>query len=254
MKSLLAILFVCCSHLFFAQDSISPKLNGAWILSAIRHDNTLYKRSDYLETGAYRLTFPNTHWLFKDQKIYEIDYPCCLLEVSDFVIENKTAIRIKEKGQTHSQSQAFFIDFRNDSLIFTSDYEYGSTYYFLKDTIPVKELTKFSDGYINPVCLYGDWSIPIGEVSDGADAINVWYPWKMKEKIHVDANNLHHYWANNRFYLEIDGVKRPFKVENVSLRNDNMSLIPENWVNEYIKKQKLDPYQISNVWLRRIDY
>lgn len=251
MKLLLTLFFLSFSLLFLAQDSISPKLSGAWILSAMRMDNTLIN-SDYPDPGPYRWIYPNTHWLFKDKKIYQIDYPCCLIEVDDFVTENKTILRIKaDEGR---QDEVLFIDFRNDSLILSDELQYGTTYYFLKDTIPVKELAKFTNGYINPICLYGDWEIPVGEVSVEFDAINVWYPWKMKAEIHVDVNNLHHYWAKNRFYLEVDGVKRPFKVGTVSKQNDNMTLIPEDWwVDDYIKKQKLDLYQISNVWLRRID-
>jgi hypothetical protein len=252
MKSLLAILFICCSHLFFAQDSISSKLSGAWILSAIRIDNSL-KTSEFTnENDSYRWIYPNTHWLFKNQKIYEIDYPCCLIEVSGFTIENKATIRIKVEGRT--QTEAFLIDFHNDSLILINELDYGSSYYLTKDMLPVKELAKFSDGYINPVCLYGNWEISVGEVSVEFDAINVSYPWKMKEQIHVNATNLSDYWVNNRFYLEVDGVERPFKVESVSQHNDDLILIPENWVNEYIQKQKLDPHQTLTAWLRRRDY
>lgn len=230
------------------QEMASFKLNGAWILTAIRMDNTLIS-SDYPDPGPYRWIYPNRHWLFKDQKICEVDYPCCMAQVSHFA-EEKGMLRIK--GVNGGGDEVFAITFRNDSLILVNELEYGSSYYLIKDTTLVKELTKFSDGYINPICLHGDWEIPTGEVSVEYDALNVWYPWKMKEQIHVDVNNLHHYWANNRFYLEVDGVKRPFKVAEVSLQTGNMTLLPENWVKDYIKKNKLDTYQVSNVWLRKI--
>lgn len=251
MKSFSTIIFLYCSLQLFAQDVISSKLNGAWILSAIRSDNTLIN-SDYADPGPYRWTSPNTHWLFKDKKIYEIEYPCCLLSTTNFKIAKEGDL-FRMSAIEGRMDQLFSVQFQNDSLILDESLPYGARYYFIRDTIPVKELTKFTTGYINPLCLYGDWAIPTGEVSVEFDAINVWYPWKMKEQIHVDAKNLHHYWANNRFYLEVDGVKRPFKVGSVSLQNNDLILIPESWVKEYIKKQKLDPYQISNVWLRRIN-
>lgn len=253
MKSILILLFFCSSINLIAQDSISSKLNGSWILSAIRMDNVLLN-SDSPDPGPYRWVTPNTHWLFKDRKVYEIDYPCCLFQMNKFKVnkEGDLCRMYEEKGRT---DELYSVQFRNDSLILDEKLSYsGARYYFIPDTIPLKELEIFTNGYLNPVCLYGDWEIPAGEVSVKDDAINVWYPWKMKEEIHVDANNLNEYWSDNRFYLEVDGVKRPFKVENVSMYDEDLILIPENWVNDYIKKQKLDSYQISNVWLRRKDY
>lgn len=244
MKQVLPVLFLYFSFLSIAQN----KLEGAWVLTKVRLDNTLIT-SEIPEPGPYQWIFPNMHWLFKDQKIYEVDYPCCKTQISHFV-EEKEILLIK--GINGAPDERFMIGFQRDTLLLQSELSYGSMYYLVKDTLPVEELYKFHDGYINPACLYGDWEIPVGEVSVEYDAINVWYPWKMKEQIHVEAKNLHHYWANNRFYLEVDGVKRPFTVESVSLQDRNMILIPGSWVKEYIKKQKPDPYQVSNVWLRRI--
>lgn len=240
MKQILPVFFFCFSFLSIAQN----KLEGAWILTAVRHDNTLIT-SEVPDLGPYRWIFPNTHWLFKDNKLYEIDYPCCLKEISNAVEKKDLLLKAKD-----GQEELFSIDLWNDSLVLTSELPYGETDYLIRDTLQVKELAKFANGYINPVCLYGNWEIPVGEVSVEYDAINVWYPWKMKEQIHVDSKNLHHYWANNRFYLEVDGVKRPFTVESVSLQDGNMILIPGSWVKEYIKEP--DAYQVSNVWLRRI--
>ena len=245
MKTTFILLLLIASFQVFSQNS---QLNGAWILTAIRHDNTLIAL-DIPDPGPYRWTSPNTHWLFKNEKSYEIDYPCCLLEASTISVKGDNLL-IKAKG---GSDELFGIEFRNDSLILTSELPYGAAYYLIKDTLPLKELDKFTSGYINPVCFYGNWDIPTGEVSVRSDAIIVWYPWKFPEKINIDANNLHHYWANNRLYLEVDGVKRPFKVKSVSHQTGNMILIPEKWVNEYIIKQNLEPYQISIVWLRRIN-
>lgn len=244
MKAILLLGFFIASKQLFSQND-QPK--GAWILSSIRVDNSLVT-SEYTD-GPYRWIYPNEHWLFRDQKIYIVDYPCCMLQFNHFVTEKET---LRIKGVDRRLDEVFQMDFRNDSLILNNSLPYGSCYYFVKDTLQAKELLKFADGYINPVCLYGDWEIPTGEVSVEFDAITVWYPWKMKETIHVDEKNLHHYWGNNRFYLEVDGVKRPFVVGNVSLQDNDLILIPEKWVNDYIKRQKLDRYQVSNVWLRRI--
>jgi hypothetical protein len=243
MKNLLLYFLILLPISAFSQNS---QLSGAWILTSIRYDNTLLE-SDYPEPGPYRWTSPNTHWVFKDNKCYEINYPCCLL--------NEKTVSIKEGTlylkATDRSVEMFGFDFRNDSLILTGQLPDQSVYYFIKDTIPLKELNKFTTGYVNPVCLYGDWEIPTGEVSVPFDAINVWYPWKLPEKIHIDEKNLHHYWANNRIYLEVDGVKRPFRVKKVSLDDENMTLIPESWVEEYIKKFNLSAYEVESVWLRK---
>lgn len=244
MKVILSFGFFIASIQLFSQND-QPK--GAWILSSIRLDNSL-ATSEYTD-GPYRWIYPNEHWLFRDQKIYIVDYPCCMLQVNHFVTEKET---LRIKGVNGRLDEVFQMDFRNDSLILNNSLPYGSCYYFVKDTLQVKELLKFADGYVNPVCLYGDWEIPTGEVSVEFDAINVWYPWKLPEKVHVQAKNLHHYWANNRFYLEVDGVKRPFIVGSVSLKDNDLILIPDRWVKDEIKKKKLDPDQISTIWLRRI--
>ncbi|WP_343633849.1 hypothetical protein [Fluviicola sp.] len=243
MKLIGILILICCSFKVLAQDSSSSKLEGAWILTAIRCDNKLIS-SEFPDPGPYRWIFPNLHWLFQEEKVYEIDYPCCLQEVSS-VSEKGKELRIKWNS---GLEEGFSIDFRNDSLILTSDLPYGERYYLIKDGLPVNELAKFIKGYINPVCLYGDWEIPTGEVSVEYDAILVSYPWKLQEQVHVEAKNLHHYWANNRFYLEVDGVKRPFRVKHVSLQTGNMMLTPDKWANVHAENQ------YSEVWLRRRTY
>lgn len=240
MRSIILTLLICCSSTGFAQDTSSFKPEGAWILTAIRHDNTLIN-AELPESGPYRWTFPNLHWLFRDKKLYQIDYPCCLQEVSSF---NETGKNLRINGKGRSE-ELFSMELRNDSLVLTSHFPYGETCYLIKDSLPVRELAKFAEGWVNPVCLYGDWDIPTGEVSVEFDAILVTYPWKLPERIHVEAKNLHHYWANNRFYLEVDGVKRPFRVKHVSQQTGNMTLTPDNWGDMYAKNQH------SEVWLRR---
>ncbi|MGV3612174.1 MAG: hypothetical protein ACO1N0_14540 [Fluviicola sp.] len=243
MKTLLGIIFLLAALPVFSQ---AGPLNGAWILTAIRHDNSFIV-SDSPDPDPYRWTLPNTHWLFKEKKLYEINYPCCLEDVCS-VTEKGNNAYIKTEG---GQEEMLNMDFRNDSLILTSEFPYGATYYLIKDSIPVKELIKYTSNTINPLCLYGDWDIPVGEVPVPFDAITIWYPWKLPEKIHIDEKNLHHYWANNRLYLEVDGVKRPFRVKTVSLTSEDLVLTPESWVEEYIRKHKLYRYEVESVWLRK---
>jgi len=249
MKRLVGIYFILSALNLSAQDSLIAQLQGSWILTAIRMDNTLIS-SEFPQPGPYRWISPNTHWIFKSNGFYEIDYPCCLIRTGTFALRKEEEL-FMSFGTQRKIDELFTIQFRRDSLILENRLSYGSSYYFVKDSLPVKELNRFTTGYVNPVCLYGTWEIPVGEVSVEFDAINVWYPWKLPETIHVNAKNLHHYWANNRFYLEVDGVKRPFKVEKVSINENDLILIPESWVNETINKQKLERYQVSNVWLRR---
>ncbi len=250
MKINLALIFLTASLSVFSQEK---QLSGTWLLTSMRLDNTLIN-SDLPTEGPYRWIYPNTHWLFTNKKAYEIDYPCCLLEIYDYVVTKEGDHYLMSWSEGKLEA-IYSIQLRNDSLIMEEKRLLGAVYYFVKDTIAGNELTKYTDSYINPVCLYGDWEIPIGEVSVAFDAINMWYPWKLPEKIHIDEKNLHQYWSNNRLYLEVDGVKRPFRVKKVSLQNENMTLIPESWVEEYIEKNKFDEYeyQVESVWLRKLE-
>lgn len=236
----------------FAQDSLTTAdFQGIWHLTAERIEKSDLINEDAPFTPGFKWLYPDVHWIIKENKIYEIAYPCCLKNTYTFST-GKDAIFVKQGRGEEYLTDIYEVKFPKDSLVLENWVYTSYTMYFQKDTLPEKEINQIVKGAINPTCLYGDWEIPVGEVSVPYDAITVWYPYILPETIHIDAKNIHHYWANNLFYLEVDGVKKPFKVADVSLVDANLTLIPQSWVKKYREGSEYDRYDGSNVWLRKI--
>ncbi len=237
---------------FFAQDSLTTSdLQGTWHLTAEQIVKSPLVNEDVAYTPGFRWFYPDVHWIIKGNKIYEIAYPCSLRNTLTFKTFGDGILVKRARGEEYYETM-YSVRFPKDSMVMEENMFTSHTTYFQKDTLPEKEINQIIKGTINPTCLYGDWEIPVGEVSVPYDAITVWYPYKLPETIHIDAKNIHHYWANNLFYLEVDGVKKPFKVAGVSLNDDNMTLIPQSWVKKYQEESEYDRYDESTVWLRKI--
>lgn len=240
-----------------AQDSISLKgIEGTW--------KELYVKVD--ETGIPSEALPvrdtegpliktyssDKHWVIRSNKLSIIAWPCSRYEQHTVELSGIN-LRFIPTDST-SWSEVYTLSFSHDTLLAKSLFPGSSTHYFVRDQLPAAQLNELLAGKINPQCLYGDWEIPVGEVSVPYDSIVVGYPFKLPAELHIKASNLHWYWANERFYLKVDGVKRPFKVNSVSATDENMWLIPEKWINKY--KDPNSEFEQSegyySVWLRRI--
>lgn len=236
----------------FAQDSLTASdLQGTWHFTAERIEKSDLINEDVPFKPGFEWIYPDVHWIIKGNKIYEIAYPCCLQKTYTFST-GKDAIFVRQGRGVEYFTEIYEVKFPKDSLVLENWIYTSRTMYLEKDTLPEKEIQQLIKGTINPTCLYGDWEIPVGEVSVPYDAIMVWYPYKLPETIHIDAKNIRNYWSKNLFYLEVDGVKKSFKLAGVSLNDDNMTLIPQSWVKKYQEESEYDRYDGSNVWLRKI--
>ena len=238
------------------QDTVSlKKIQGSWKELFVVVDETGIP-SEALPVRDVEGPIINTyssdkHWVIQSNKLSIIEWPCSMSEQHTIDLYNNM-LRIVPKD-SNSWEESYFLSFHHDTLVAESPDFGRETHYFLRERLPQKQLANLLTGKINPECLYGDWEIPVGEVSVPYDAIVVGYPFILPAELHIKSSNLHWYWANNRFYLEVDGVKRPFKVISVSKTDENMWLMPEKWINTYKNPdpELAEPDEYYKVWLRR---
>ncbi len=254
MKSYLLIICFFSIQISFSQKVKTTDLQGSWrvefVVSNMPETSEMpeYRDSEeeYYDNRRYYET--NEFWIIKDKKVSCVDYPCCSLGFGKLAsTDTTTEIHFEENNM---RDLYYTLQLSNDTL---SASNFMHTYYLVRDTLDSDTLYPLTRGKINTECLKGTWEIPVGEVSVPFDAIVVWYPWTMVDTFTVNNRNINWYWSKNRFYLDVDGVKRPFKVKTVSNSEESLILVPERWVKYYIKRDKLDDYQVDHVWLRRVE-
>lgn len=238
----------------YAQNEITMKnLEGTWKELEIRIDETFLPTEAVPvrdSPGPHKQTYTsNKHWIFRSGTLSVVAYPCCMSEHHNIVVTSDF-LRLMPKDSTRSED-VYTITLRGDTLL-AEKFGGASIHYLVRDKLPAQKLNDILAGKVNPVCFHGDWEIPVGEVSVPYDAIVVSYPFKLPAELHINASNQHWYWANNRFYLEVDGVKRPFKVHSVASDEDDMWLIPEKWIKNYKNPEYPEEDAYYSVWLRRI--
>ena len=253
MKSYLLIICFFISLVSFSQKVKTSDLQGSWrvefVVSNLPEISEIsaYQDAEHEYYDNRKYFESNEFWVIKDKKVSCVDYPCCSLG-SGKLTSTDTSIEIHfEKSDL--REMFYTLQLSNDTL---SASNFLHTYYLVRDTLDSDTLYPLIRGKINSACLMGTWEIPIGEVSVPFDAIVVWYPWKMVDTFTVNQRNINWYWSKNRFYLDVDGVKRAFKVRTVSNSEGNLILVPERWVKFYIKRDKLEDYMVDHVWLQKV--
>jgi hypothetical protein len=253
MKSCLIILSCFLANVIFPQKLKTSDVQGTWKLlwsaSNLPYLTEEVPEIDSEEGNGNRIVYAqNEFWEFRQKEVYFLNYPCCIASTGKLSTKD-TTLQIRFES-SYSNDLFYRLELHNDTLIAS---EFNTTYYLVRDTLESESLSLLLKKKINPECFYGKWEIPVGEVSVPYDAILVWYPWKMVDTFVVNTRNINWYWKKNRFYLDVDGEKRAFKVKGFSEDLENLTLVPDSWVRYYIRRDKLDAYVVEHVWLRRIE-
>lgn len=253
----LAVLFLFSSFLFlplsWSQKLTANDLKGTWRLEyTVSNSPEITEEVPPIDADGKQIPRryykTSEYWVFQDKKVSVVDYPCCWLNSGKFSTTDSSAVVFLNGSEYNDLFLS--LELKNDTLTASNPM---CSYYFVRDTLSSDTLNPLIHRRINPGCLFGTWEIPVGEVAVEYDAIMVWYPWKMVDTFTVNNRNINWYWSKNRFYLDVDGVKRPFKVKTVSNSNGNLTLRPERWVRFYIKRDNLDAYMVESVWLRKVE-
>lgn len=239
----------------YGQKAAKQSFQGAWKVVYERYEfdgrseeAPLIDRDGVFVEERDRYDYPEEHWVFRGSKVYRIAFPCCLLSSGTLTQKDSAAKLTLSIGYT---TEVLYSSSIGKDTIFFSDPM--STYCLVRDTLNAAELDPLLKGIVNPKCLWGTWEIPTGEVAVPDDGIMISYPWKMPDSLTITPENQHWYLANNRFYLEVDGVKRPFKVKSIDSEGyGGIYLEPETWVKAYMEKYDLYPSEVEHVWLRRV--
>jgi len=253
MRSCLIILSCFIANITFSQQLKASDLNGTWKL-LWSTSNFPYVTEDAPDidseedSGGRVFYSENEYWEFREKKVYRLNYPCCVASTGKLEYKDTT---LQIRFDSHYSNDEFYrLELRNDTLVAS---EFSGTYYLVRDPLETATLNLLLKRKINSECFFGTWEIPVGEVSVPFDAIVVWYPWQMVDTFTVNTRNINWYWKKNRFYLDVDGEKKAFKVRGFSEDLNNLTLVPESWVKYYIKRDKLDDYMVGHVWLRRTE-
>lgn len=209
-------------------------LQGVWKEgNRIRHD--LYGDEEYETEIEYK------HIYIEGNQIWEFEYPFQMYTMCNFFIKNDSI-----KISSHKYIQA--LDLYEPELKMGEAFEYqygldstknrlcfqGACYY--RDNLNIRVINKLKNGKFNRDSLAQNWKLKTFYDSgyDGLGLVYYVHPWELPANLDITKSNMYRFYYDKKIYLKIDGIKRPFLIDEV--HSDSFSsklvLVPDTWYEE----------------------
>ncbi len=209
-------------------------LQGVWKKSNKR-------RYDLSGDEMYETVVEHNHIYIEGDKIWEFEYPSQMYSVSTYIIEDSLIKITSSKYLMTSVPRHALFKLGTSGICnygVTSDKKYlcfGANNYY-KDTLDINVINKLKSGEFNSDCLVGKWKLKTFYDSgyDGNGDVAYIYPWKLPTYLNILKTNVHWFYATNKIYFKIDGVLRPFTIEEIHINDWYSELIitPYKWYKE----------------------
>ncbi len=196
------------------------------------------RRYDLVGEEMYETVIEYNHIYIEGDKIWEFEYPSQMYSVSIYIIKD-SLIEITSTKNLMSSGPVI----REMKMGISSKCHYGVTadlnflcfagdnYY--KDSLNINLINKLKSGDFNSDCLVGNWKLKTFYNSgyDGLGDVPFIYPWKLPQKLDITKRNVHWFYGVNLLYLKIDGVKRPFIIEEIHINewSSELTISPYKW-------------------------
>lgn len=207
------------------------------------------RRYDLASDELYVTVRNYNHILIEGDKIWEFEYPCRMFSVKTFVIEDSVIKITSTKYLLNAEPPVpqiklgssgkcnYGVTADKNKLCFNDDnYE--------KDSLNISIINKLQRNYINENCVTGNWVLKTSYDSgyDGLGQVEILYPWQLPKTLSISNKNVNSYLANNLFYLKINGIKKPFTIDEIHVNewHSKLILIPYKWYKEPDEDENYD--------------